>query len=60
MANRKRTKGQTPILKTLHSKVKIEQHEYNFLEKNSQLVPSTAISGHSSATTSVFLYVVYL
>jgi hypothetical protein len=27
MANRKRTKGQTTILKTLHSKVKIEQHE---------------------------------
>jgi len=27
MANRKRTKGQTMIYTTLHSKLKIEQHE---------------------------------
>jgi hypothetical protein len=29
MANRKRTQGQTTICKTLHRKLKIEQHESN-------------------------------
>jgi len=36
MTERKGTKGQTTIYKTLHSKPKIEKHE-PFLKKNTQI-----------------------
>ena len=36
MAKRKRAKGQTTICKTLHRKLKIEQHEYQSLNSDGQ------------------------